>query len=64
MRCSGLPWASLQKLPSAWSSGVAQVEIVIMAWVGATPDFPGTAARCSPSERSDRKDVLRVATIS
>jgi hypothetical protein len=29
IRCSGLPNRSVQKLPAAWSSGVAQVEIVM-----------------------------------
>jgi hypothetical protein len=34
---------------------------VIIACVGATPGRPGTAARCSASDCSERNDVFRVS---
>ncbi len=63
IRCSGLPNRSDQSLPSARSSGVRQVDNVIMARVGVTPTRPGTAADCLASDFGDRKDVRRVSTI-
>ena len=57
----GLSYSSAQKLPAAWSSGVRQVDRVIIAWVGSTPGRPGTAARCSASDVGERNDVFLVA---
>jgi hypothetical protein len=47
-------------LPAAWSSGVAQVEIVIIAWVGVTPGRPGTAAFCWASSAGLRNEIVIV----
>ena len=64
MRCSGLSNSSAQKLPSAWSSWVRQVERVIIARVGVTPGRPGTGARCSRSDLAERNEVIRVVRTS